>query len=130
MLQKLYSGQSGQVQTDYLSKPFEIKRGTRQGDPIPPALFNSALEDLMRRLIRKWSGKAGYGVQVRKRNFTNLRFADDLLLFAPTLTIAKQMLSDLIEIAASYGLEVHEDKTKFLWNGHGNRHGDGPRNNL
>ena len=32
---------------------------------------------------------------------------------------AKQMLGDLILEARRFGLEVHEDKTKFLWNGVG-----------
>ena len=30
------------------------------------------------------------------------------------------MLDDLIHEAEKYGLEVHESKTKLLWNGHGN----------
>ena len=95
-LQKLYTGQSGIVQTDCLSKPFEINRGFRQGDPISPIIFNSALEALMRKLCEKWARKQDCGTHVRDRKLTNIRFADDLLLFAPTLQGAEQMLSDLM----------------------------------
>jgi hypothetical protein len=120
-LRKLYDGQSGQVQTDCLSKRFDIGRGTRQGDPISPILFNSALEDLMRKLTSKWSQSRDHGIQIRSRKLTNLRFADDLLLCASSFRAARAMLIDLMEDAAKYGLEVHESKTKFLWNGHGER---------
>ena len=63
LLQRLYSGQTGEVQTDCLSKPFLIERGTRQGDPISPVLFNCALEDLIRKLCQKWNQER-YGIQV------------------------------------------------------------------
>jgi hypothetical protein len=118
-LLKLYDGQSGQVQTDCRSKSFRIERGVRQGDPISPILFNSALEDLMRKLSSQWAKKKGYGIQVDNRKLTNLRFADDLLLCANSFASAKSMLSDLMRVAEEYGLEVHETKTKFMWNGHG-----------
>ncbi len=39
------------------SKPFVIGRGTKQGDPISPTLFNAVLEVLMRRLKAKWEAK-------------------------------------------------------------------------
>ena len=53
------------------------------------------------------------------RKVTNLRFADDLLLIATSFEAARAMLGDLMREAEGYGLEVHESKTKFLWNGHG-----------
>jgi hypothetical protein len=119
LLQQLYDGQVGQVQTDCKSKVFPMDRGTRQADPISPILFNAALEDLMRTLIKKWSSMKNRGIDVDGRRLTNLRFADDLLLFATSLRAASSMLGDLMGEAEKYGLEVHESKTKLLWNGHG-----------
>ena len=118
-LKKIYSGQSGVVQTDCISKKFGIGRGTRQGDPISPILFNAALEALMRRLCAKWSPQKACGIELSGRKMTNLRFADDLLLFANSLEGAKQMLSDLMSVASRFGLEVHESKTQIIWNGQG-----------
>ena len=118
-LRKLYSGQSGVVQTDCVSKKFGIGRGTRQGDPISPILFNAALEALMRRLCAKWFPQQACGIDINGRKLTNLRFADDLLLFSHSLEGAKQMLADLMSVASRFGLEVHEDKTKIVWNGQG-----------
>ena len=118
-LKKLYTGQSGIVQTDCSSKSFKIGRGARQGDPISPILFNAALEQLMRQLCEKWAPQEACGADIRGRKLTNLRFADDLLLFSDSLHGAEQMLSDLMLFASRFGLEVHESKTKIMWNGHG-----------
>ena len=39
--------------------------------------------------------------------------------FSTSLNAARRMLSDLMDEAAKYGLEVHESKTKIMWNGQG-----------
>ena len=49
----------------------------------------------------------------------NLRFADDLLLIGRGLHQTKGMLEDLTNEAKAFGLEVHMDKTKVMWNGVG-----------
>ena len=73
----------------------------------------------MRELEEKWH-KRKCGIQTYTVDrLTNLRFADDLLLVASSRRQAQGMLSDLICGARAYGLEVHEDKTKILWNGFG-----------
>ena len=117
-LQRLYAGQSGRVQTDCLSRSFPVLRGTRQGDPISPILFKAALEDMMRSLKERWTQR-GFGIQLGGRRLSNLRFADDLLLMAPSLHVARQMLRDLMQEASKFGLEVHDSKTKIIWNGNG-----------
>lgn len=73
----------------------------------------------MRKLVSIWANGKDIGIKIHSRKLTNLRFADDLMLLASTLKSAQTMISDLIEEAAYYGLEVHETKTKILWNGFG-----------
>ncbi len=46
-----------------MSRKFAITRGTRQGDPISPTLFNSVLEDMMKDLQQSWQ-KRGFGIGV------------------------------------------------------------------
>ncbi len=43
-LSRLYAGQTGVVNTGIDSKTFKISKGTRQGDPVSPVLFNAVSE--------------------------------------------------------------------------------------
>ena len=49
-------------------------------------------------------------------DLTNLRFADDVMLFAKTLPQLQKMLGDIITEAGTRGLELHPDKAKILSN--------------
>ena len=57
-----------------------------------------------------------YGVRISTEGdpLTNLRFADDCMLFAQSCSDAKKMLKRFIEISDEYGLQVHTSKTKLL----------------
>ena len=57
LLTKLYDGQQARIQIDTHSDLFEIKRGTKQGDPVSPILFISVLEHIMRKVKEKWTKK-------------------------------------------------------------------------
>ena len=65
----------------------------KQGDPISPLLFLAVMEVIFRRLKTTWnklnSRRSGnyYGLVIDSETdpFTNLRFADDVLLFASIL---------------------------------------------
>jgi len=121
MLRRLYEGQKAEVQTDKCSREFGLRRGTKQGDPISPALFNAALEGVFRRLKPKWERK-GWGLQLRhgrRHLLQNLRFADDVLLLGRTIGQIKGMLGDLMSEAGKAGLKLHFGKTKILNNGFG-----------
>jgi hypothetical protein len=125
ILQKLYEGQRATVQTDVKSRMFGIFRGTKQGDPISPILFNSVVESFMRRLKDRWTTK-GFGVQLGtlpSSTLTNLRFADDILLIGRTLPQIRKMISDVASESGKIGLEPHAGKTKILHNnvGYGSR---------
>jgi len=118
LLTRLYTDQTGRVKTDVLSKEFRIERGTKQGDPLSSMLFNSLSESIFRRLQHKWQ-KRGCGLRLQamgQTTLTNLRFADDVLVFATTLPQLKAMIRELADEAWKAGLELHPDKTKILHN--------------
>ena len=54
VLASLYSGQCGQVVGSTSSKIFDISRGTKQGDPMSPILFNSVLQHVVGVLQPIW----------------------------------------------------------------------------
>ena len=74
VLKRLYKGQTGQVVADADSRTFAIKRGTKQGDPISPTIFNAVLEVVMRRLKLTWGAKR-YGHR------GGIRFTEDVAKF-------------------------------------------------
>ena len=113
LLQRIYMDQSGRVRTDVVSREFNIRRGMKQGDPLSSLLFNSVSESIFRPLKERWL-KRGCGIQLQpldKEALTNLRFADDVVLFASSLPQLKHMLVEMSQEAKHVGLELHPDKS-------------------
>ena len=115
---KLYTNQTAKVKTDTFSREFNIQRGTKQGDPLSSLLFNSLSESIFRKLLPEWA-RRGCGIHLQAWSddtLTNLRFADDVILFATSLSQLTQMLREIAGEAKKTGLELHPDKTKILHN--------------
>ena len=126
LLATMYSGQSGKVSGGgVMSREYSIQRGTKQGDPMSPVLFNAALGKIMEPLQHRWQAK-GWGADVYNqdgRRLTNLRFADDILIIASSKRQLQQMIDDLVTAAGEAGLSMHMGKTKVLSNDPANRGG-------
>ena len=85
LLKKLYRDQKATVLTDEESDMFEIKEGTKQGDPLSSLLFNTVLQKALEDDIPRWQKKKGMGIHLSDNGrdcLTDMRFADDVLLFA------------------------------------------------
>ena len=111
LLQLLYKEQHGNVG----GNRFRISRGVRQGDVLSALLFNTALESA----IREWKTMlTTEGFCLCEGNnaerLTNIRYADDLILFAKSLEEATYMTEVLVIILRRYGLELNTTKTKIL----------------
>ena len=61
LLKKNYRDQKVSVQTDEESNMFEIKKGTKQGDPLSSLLFNTVLQKALEDDIPRWHNKKRYG---------------------------------------------------------------------
>ena len=73
------------IDSDVESNMFEIKKGTKQGDPLSSLLFNTVLENSLKEVTQRWQKKKGMGIYLSDHYhdcLTNLRFADDVMLFA------------------------------------------------
>ena len=67
--------------TDKESAVFQIKRGTKQGDPVSCLLFNTVLQFALEDDLKRWQEK-NKDIRLSKKEdyLTNLSFADDVLL--------------------------------------------------
>ena len=86
LLARLYDRQQGVVE----GVAFPVCRGVRQGDILSPALFNAALELAMRR----WKARLqehGFLLALGADRLTNLRYADDLLIFGKSMAEVVEM---------------------------------------
>eukprot|EP00973_Karenia_brevis_P072582 10082551-Karenia_brevis.AAC.1 len=114
-LRNIYQGQVGKVVADRTNKPFRISRGTKQGDPMSPVVFNSVLQEIFNSIQPRWELKH-WGIQIGDRCLTNLRFADDVLLVATSRRQLNSMIHDLASASKQVGLSLHMGKTKILTN--------------
>ena len=106
LLRKIYKDQKASVQTDEESNIYDIQKESKQGDPLSSLLFNTVLQYSLKDEIQRWQKKKGMGIHLSDHDhdcLTNLRFADDVMLFA---TSKEQKV----------GLRIHPDKTKILSN--------------
>ena len=92
LLKKLYADQKATVLTDKESDVFEMKRGTKQGDPLSSLLFNTVLQAAPEDDLARWREK-GMGISLGDLQadcLLNLRFADDVLFIVLYIPRAAQ----------------------------------------
>ena len=111
LIKNIYKGSQARIVLEEPGQFFPVKRGVRQGDPLSPALFNCALEEMFRNL--NWDNK---GLRVNGRNLNNLRFADDIVLIATSLDDMITMIKDLSKASENIGLRINNNKSFILTN--------------
>jgi len=90
LLAKLYRKQLAKVKVaGALSEWFRVKKWVRQGCLLSPYLFSILAEMVMRETLDEFQGR----LQIGGRMITNLRYADDIILFATS----KAELQELVD---------------------------------
>ncbi|KAE9419848.1 hypothetical protein Angca_004248, partial [Angiostrongylus cantonensis] len=94
-------------------RPLTIPVGkeVRQGDTISPKLFSAALQWIMKSL--DWDEK---GIRIDGKFLSNLRFADDIVIFSKSTSEAEMMINELNEAGEKIGLRINRKKTQFMKN--------------
>ena len=101
--------QTGSVNGSYL---FQIQRGVKQGDVLSSMLFNAGLESA----FRAWRSKLcnhGFLLNAGSIRLTNVRYADDVMLFAKSEQELIAMIELLVKAFADVGLELNAAKSKM-----------------
>ena len=110
LLAMLYDGKTGTLGD---KARFDIKRGVRQGDVLSPMLFNAACDVVIKRWKQKLNGR-GIKLGSETETLTNIRFADDLIIYAGSLPELVEMIDLLAAELAHAGLDLNAKKSRIF----------------
>ena len=90
LLRNLHAGQEATVRTGHgRIDSFQIRKGVRQGCILSHCLFSLYAEYIMR---KSGLDEAQAGINISRRNISNLRYADDTTLMAESEEELKSLL--------------------------------------
>ena len=115
-----YTNTTAQVVTsDGNTDFFSIKAGVLQGDTLPPYLFITMVDYIMRTALKE---NENLGLTVTKKQsqrmpaicLTDTDFADDIALLSGSMEDAQDLLTLIVAGAKNIGLHINEEKTEYL----------------
>ena len=111
LVRQLYTDTCSAVRlASSLSEEFTIETGGKQGCVIAPDLSNCVIDHLMRRLLSRCS----LGIQLGEYQLTDLDYADDNTIIAPSVCVLQEALMTLQEEANLVGMLISWPKTKLM----------------
>ena len=110
IIKETYTEGTAQIRTEKLSGKIKIMKGVRQGDTLSPVMFTAAVEEIFKRM------NIEAGININGVRLSNLRFADDIILFAESEEKLKDMLEDLNNEGKRDGMKLNKKKTKIMCN--------------
>ena len=103
------------LRSGFLSRPINIERGCRQGDPIAAYLFLICAEVLYLFFQDNPDVK---GISINNNNYKMIQFADDTTVFLDGTKDSLLAALNTLEIFGSLsGLKINMDETKIVWLG-------------
>ncbi|KAG1665093.1 Transmembrane protease serine 2 [Nymphon striatum] len=111
MLDQIFRLGTSNIKLHTNTNKIRLEKGVRQGDSISPKLFTAFLENVFRGL--NWTSN---GIPINGDRLTNLRFADDVVLFSEFSQELQLMVEELKTSSSKVGLEINLSKTKVMFN--------------
>ncbi|KAG1701210.1 Tensin [Nymphon striatum] len=102
MLDQIFGLGTSNIKLHTNTNKIRLEKGVRQGDSISPKLFTACLENVFRCL--NWTSK---GIPINGDRLTNLRFADDVVLFSESPQELQLMVEELRTASSKVGLEIN-----------------------
>ena len=110
VLQYWYSSQKINVRWgNKLSGDFNVSCGVRQGSLLSPHLFNLYMNDMTERLC-----KHKIGCVVNDRIVNHSSYADDIVVFSPSLPGLQSLVGECAGFISSRKLTINANKTKCM----------------
>ena len=113
-LTNVYTDGTAQIRTDKLSTSINIEKGVRQEDTLSPILFTAALKEIFKR-----TRLDRMGININGEHLSNLRFAEDIVLFAGSEEELEKMLEELNREGMKDGMKMNKKKTRVMFNTQG-----------
>ena len=80
--------------------------GVRQGDTLSPVIFTAAMEEIFKRM------NIDAGINMNGVRLSNLRLADDIIMFAESEEKVKDTLEDLKNEDKRDGMKLNKKKNQ------------------
>ena len=115
LLENAYAEQIGEVMGEWgQSRRFSITGGVRQDCVLSPRLFSAVLQWA----LQQWTTEIGHAGFLGDNlgNLVDLRFADDIMLFANSGPEVAEILDKFAKAVGKVGLRLNIDKTVILTN--------------
>ena len=117
LLKKLGRDQKATVLTDEESDMLNIKKGTRQGDPLSSLLFNTVLQKALEEYVPRWQKKRGMGIDLSDNDhdcLTNLPTTCSYL--HPQKNSSKKCCANSSEVLKKWDSGSIQERRKFSGN--------------
>ena len=108
IIKETYTEGTAQVRTEKLGRKIKIMKGVRQGDTLSLVMFTAAVEEIFMRMNTE------AGININGVRLSNLRFADDIVLFAESGEQLKDMLEEMNKEGKKDGMKLNKKKTKIM----------------
>lgn len=101
-----YSNTNTYIQLGSLkSDSIQVRRGVKQGDPLSPYLFNMIMDELFYHLEN-----SNYGIPTLETRLSCVGYADDLVLFASSISDMQKLLKIAVTFFDKRGLVINNKK--------------------
>ena len=111
----LYQEQLAAVRLESgLTDWFPVKRGVRQGCILSPPIFSMYAKTIMRKVEADGELTSFNAVKMHGKEVKELRYADDMVLFAQTPEGLRRLLQSVKTHSESSGLYLNAKKTKIM----------------
>ena len=102
VIKETYAAGTARIRTEKLSGKIKIIKGVLQGDTLSPVTFTAAIEEICKRM------NSEAGININGVRLSNLSFTYDIIMFAESEELLKDMLADLNTEGKRDGMKVNK----------------------